>query len=410
MTVQASPLAEGSIVPDEHGVATALVFASLNRAISLLATGYASAADIDTAMRLGCGLPHGPFAVLDAVGLGTAHDVLSGLHERTADPAFRPARLLTDIVHNGQFERGFEHVPTTPPAGPVPSRPVERVGVFGTGTMARGIAEVMVTRGLPTLLVSRDGDRAAQAVEQIGASLTRAAAKGRIREADRDRAIGLLECTSQATAVREADLVVEAVVEELPVKRALFAKLGRVCRPGTVLATGTSSLPVTECAAASARPLDVVGLHFFNPAPAMRLVELVHTPVTRPDVLGTARTLCARLGKTPVECADRTGFIVNYLLFAYLNRAIALLDTDDTDDTDSAAVTELDDAVCQAFGYPLGPFALLDLIGLDVSLAILRRLHHTFPEPDFAPAPRLERLVAAGRLGRKSGGGFHPAR
>jgi 3-hydroxybutyryl-CoA dehydrogenase len=203
--------------------------------------------------------------------------------------------------------------------------------------------------------------------------------------------------------VHDADLVIEAVVEDLFVKRAMFAKLGRICRPGAVLATATSSLAVTELAAASGRPRDVLGMHFFNPAPAMRLVEISSTPATDVGVLGAAHALCARLGKTGVECADRTGFIVNYLLFPYLNRAIALLD-------DGVGMAELDTAVRDRFGYPLGPFALLDVIGLDVSLAIMRRLHDTFPEPDFLAAPRLSRLVAAGRLGRKSGGGFHPAR
>jgi 3-hydroxybutyryl-CoA dehydrogenase len=401
MTVQLRPPANAPVIREADGPATALVFASLNRALCLLASGYASAADIDTAMSLGCGLPQGPFAMLERVGFEAAHDILTGLYRKTGDPAFRPAPLLTN--YHGSGPNPFSTRRRQVPPDPLLSRSIERAGVCGTGTMARGIAEVLVTAGISTVLVSRDAERAAGASERVAGSLAKAAAKGRMTEAERDHAVGLLDSSGEHAAVREADLVVDAVVEDLPVKRALFARLGRICRPGAILATTTSSLPLTECAEASRRPFDVVGLHFFNPAPAMRLVELVHLPVTRPEVLGTARSLCARLGKTTVECADRTGLIVNYLLLAYLNRAIGLLG-------EGADATTVDDAVRDEYGYPLGPFALLDLIGLDVSLATLRRLYHAFPEPDFLPDPELERLVAAGRLGRKTGYGFHPPR
>ncbi len=412
MTVDLRLLPDVTIGQEADGAATALVFAYLNRAVALLDAGYAAPGDVDTAMRLGCGLPSGPFETLDLLGLDAAHDTLAGLYRDTGDPAFSPAPLLTELVRAGRlgrasgqgFHRYGEHeTPADGPVEPGPSRPVDRIGVLGTGTMARGIAEVTATAGIPTVVVGRDAGRAAAAVERISASLSRRVTKGRLSRADHDHAMGLLKTSGDRAAVCEADLVVEAVVEDLPVKRALFAELGRTCRPGAVLATTTSSLPVTGLAMAAGRPRDVLGLHFFNPAPAMRLVEVVRTPATAQDVLGTGRELCARLGKTGVECADRTGFIVNYLLFGYLNRAVALLDTG------GVTVAEVDDAVRGAFGYPLGPFALLDVIGLDVSLAILRRLHLAFPEPDFLAAARLEQLVAAGRLGRKAaGGGFHP--
>ncbi|WP_424229855.1 3-hydroxyacyl-CoA dehydrogenase NAD-binding domain-containing protein [Actinophytocola sp.] len=375
-----------------EGSAAALVFSYLNRAAKLLGTGYASASDIDTAMRLGCGLPSGPFAMIDMIGADVVRGVLARMHDATGDPSFAPAPLFAGVGQPASCARATE---------PVAARRIDRAGVVGTGTMARGIAEVAVTSGLPVVLVGRDHARAERAVASIAASMERSVGKGRMTETERDRALGLLTPAGERGVLAGADLVVEAVVEDLAVKRELFADLGRICAPGAVLATTTSSLPVAECAAASGRPREVVGLHFFNPAPAMRLVEVVRTGTTSADVVATALALCTRMDKTGVECGDRTGFIVNYLLFAYLNRAVALLG--DGADADPEAV---DTAVTTEFGYPLGPFALLDVIGLDVSLAILRELHRAFPEPDFLPARQLDELVAAGRLGRKTGGGF----
>jgi 3-hydroxybutyryl-CoA dehydrogenase len=196
------------------------------------------------------------------------------------------------------------------------------------------------------------------------------------------------------------DLVVEAVVEDLTVKQALFANLDEICRPDAVLATTTSSLPVIACAAATTRQREVVGLHFFNPAPVMSLVEVVSTVATAPDVEATALAVCARLGKHPVRCGDRAGFIVNALLFPYLNDAVKMLQAH------YATTDDIDSAMKVGCGYPMGPFELLDVVGLDVALAIQRVLYIEFREPGFAPAPLLEHLVTAGRLGRKTGKGF----
>jgi len=210
-----------------------------------------------------------------------------------------------------------------------------------------------------------------------------------------------LACTTAMPEVAGADVVIEAVVEALPAKAGVFAELGELCGAGTVLATTTSSLPVQVCADASGRPADVVGMHFFNPAPAMKLVEVSRTPVTADRVVATARDLAKRLGKVPVVCADRAGFIVNYLLFGYLNDAIGM--------ADEGLVThaELDAEIARRYGYPMGPFTLLDTIGLDVSLAILRRLEEVFAMPEFRVRKSLEDRVTAGHLGRKSGCGFH---
>ncbi|MBA3523394.1 MAG: 3-hydroxyacyl-CoA dehydrogenase family protein, partial [Geodermatophilaceae bacterium] len=174
-----------------------------------------------------------------------------------------------------------------------------------------------------------------------------------------------------------------------------------IVKPGAVLATTTSSLPVIECAAATSRPRDVVGMHFFNPAPVMRLVEVVSTVSTAPDVVDTVRAVCAQLGKHAVSCGDRAGFIVNALLFPYLNDAVKMLQAH------YASAADIDAAMTVGCGYPMGPFQLIDVVGLDVSLAIQRELFDEFREPGFAPAPLLEQLVTAGYLGRKTGRGFH---
>ncbi|MEO6881489.1 MAG: 3-hydroxyacyl-CoA dehydrogenase family protein, partial [Mycobacteriaceae bacterium] len=180
----------------------------------------------------------------------------------------------------------------------------------------------------------------------------------------------------------------------------VFAELDRVCKPGAILATATSSLPVVECAAATSRPGDVLGLHFFNPAPVMRLVEVVHTISTGADVIATAEKVCADLGKVSVTCSDRAGFIVNALLFPYLNDAVSMLEAH------YATADDIDTAMKLGCGMPMGPFELLDVVGLDVSLVIQRTLYLEFREAGFAPAPLLEHLVTAGRLGRKTGKGF----
>jgi 3-hydroxybutyryl-CoA dehydrogenase len=230
--------------------------------------------------------------------------------------------------------------------------------------------------------------------------MEKAVLRGKLGEADRDAALARVTGTPRLDDLADCDLVLEAVVEELSVKQALFATLDEICRPGAILATTTSSLPVIELAIATGRARDVVGLHFFNPAPVMRLVEVVRTVSTADDVVATAKDLCARVGKTAVECGDRAGFIVNALLFPYLNDAVRMLEAH------YATADDIDAAMKVGCGYPMGPFELLDVVGLDVSLAIQQTLYQEFREPGFNPAPLLEHLVTAGYLGRKTGRGF----
>ena len=217
-------------------------------------------------------------------------------------------------------------------------------------------------------------------------------------------ALARVSGTSVLDDLADVDLVVEAVVEEIGVKTALFANLDEICKPGAVLATTTSSLPVVEMAAVTSRPADVVGMHFFNPAAIMRLVEIVAHVSTAPDVIATAAEVCKKTGKHAVHCGDRAGFIVNALLFPYLNDAVRMLEAH------YATADEIDVAMKKGCGLPMGPFELLDVVGNDVSLAIQQTLYREFREPGFAPAPMLEHLVTAGYLGRKTGRGFRVLR
>ncbi|MEU4656352.1 3-hydroxyacyl-CoA dehydrogenase family protein [Streptomyces sp. NPDC023723] len=393
--------------------ATALVYAFLNRAVALCADGYIGHEDLDTALRLGCGLPLGPLEMLDGLGVDRVHSALLELWRQTDDDAFRPSPLLTSMVRDGALGRktgrGIHRYDDLgnrlPSAQPVETdggaEGVRTVGVVGSGTMARGIAQVVAAAGLRTVVVTRTQRKAVDVRAAVDASLTSAVRRGVLTVEQRRTALDLLDITDAHPALSGCDLVIEATAEDPDVKHAVFERLGAVCRPGAVLATTTSSLSVGACAVASGRPEAVLGLHFFNPAPTMRLVEVVRTADTRPDVVALGHALCRRLGKTPVECDDRTGFIVNRLLFPYLADAVRLLERHDVD------IEETDHAVRQGFGFPMGPFALLDTIGLDVSLAILRSLHQAFPEPDMKPPMLLEQLVAQGCLGRKSSHGFH---
>jgi 3-hydroxybutyryl-CoA dehydrogenase len=404
------------VIGDKAGfIANALLFGYLNHAVAMFESRYATREDIDAAMRLGCGLPMGPLMLLDLIGLDTAYEILDTMYKEGRDRLHAPSPILKQLVTAGlrgrKSGRGFYtyEAPGSPvvvdevnsddqPLGAV--REIRRVGVVGSGTMAAGVAEVFAKAGYDVHLVARTAERAARAVAAVEASLNRQVDKDRLDAAGRDAALLRLRGTASLAELSYADLVVEAVVEDLDVKRALFVELDRICKPGAVLATTTSSLPVIDLAVATGRPADVVGLHFFNPAPVMRLVEVVSTVSTSAEVTDTAVAVCRALGKHPVRCGDRAGFIVNALLFPYLNDAVRMLEAN------YASADDIDLAMKKGCGYPMGPFELLDVVGLDVSLAIQRTLYLEFRERGFAPAPRLEHLVTAGYLGRKTGRGF----
>lgn len=408
---------EPVVIGDRAGfIANALLFGYLNQAVSMYEANYASREDIDAAMRLGCGYPMGPLALLDLIGLDTAYQILDTMYRQSRDRLHAPAPILKQMVTAGlkgrKTGRGFYTYagPNSPEivedgaAATVDSSveplPVQRVGVVGSGTMATGIAEVLAKGGFDVTLVARSESSLARALATLDKSLEKAVQRGKLEAADRDAIRARVTGAASLDALSQADLVVEAVVEEISVKTALFENLDEICKPGAILATTTSSLPVIELAAVTSRPQDVVGLHFFNPAPVMRLVEVVRTVSTSPVTLATAVDVTQRAGRHPVVCGDRAGFIVNALLFPYLNDAVGMLEAN------YASADDIDLAMKKGCGYPMGPFELLDVVGLDVSLAIQQTLYREFREPGFAPAPRLEHLVTAGYLGRKTGRGF----
>jgi 3-hydroxybutyryl-CoA dehydrogenase len=407
-------------ISDRPGfIANALLFGYLNHAVSMYEGHYVSREDVDAAMRLGCGLPMGPLALMDLIGLDTAYEILDTMYRRGGrDRRHAPVPLIKQMVTAGllgrKSGRGFytyEHAgsplvvpddqtPATGGTEGMAARGVHKVGVVGSGTMAVGIVEVFVKAGYDVVSVTRGLDRTARMRDKLVASLDKAVVRGKLAEADRDAALARVTWSNALDHLAGVDLVVEAVVEDLAVKKAFFSSLDDVCKPGVVLATTTSSLPVVECAMATTRPSDVLGLHFFNPAPVMNLVEVVQTIRTSAEALATATAVCATLGKTAVVCADRSGFVVNALLFPYLNDAVKMLEAS------YSTADDIDNAMKLGCAYPMGPFELLDVVGLDVSLAIQRELYLEFREPGYSPAPLLEHLVTAGYLGRKVGRGF----
>lgn len=405
-------------VGDRPGfVADGLLFGYLNQAAAMYEANYASREDIDAAMKLGCGLPMGPLALLDLIGIDTARTVLEAMYSASHDRLHAPAPVLGQLGAAGltgrKSGRGFytyaepgsetvvpDALTPAQDSGAGAGRTVRSVGVAGSGTMASGIAEVFAKAGYDVVLAARSQEKADVAKGRIAKSLERSVAKGRLTAGARDETLARITAAGSLDSFDGVDLAVEAVAEDLLVKQQLFATLDKVCRPGAVLATTTSSLPVVSIARATSRPEDVIGMHFFNPAPAMKLVEVVRTVLTADDVHATVREVCGKVRKHPVDCGDRAGFIVNALLFPYLNNAIKMVEEH------YATLDDIDAAMKLGGGYPMGPFELLDVVGLDVSLAIEKVLHGEFRDPGLAPAPLLEHLVAAGCLGRKTGRGF----
>jgi 3-hydroxybutyryl-CoA dehydrogenase len=278
---------------------------------------------------------------------------------------------------------------------------IERVGIIGSGIMGSGVAEVAAAAGYTVILRSRQSESADAMLAGLAKSLAKQVEKGKRTQDEADAIAARVTATTDLGDLVDADLVLESVVEDLEVKKALFAELDSVCKPGAILATNTSTLPVVEMAMATSRPDLVCGIHFFNPAPAMALVEVVR-PVTAADTTVTAALeFAAACGKDPVEVKDQAGFVVNALLFPYLNNAVRLLEQG------VASKEGIDAAMKGGCGFPMGPFALLDLVGLDTSVAILDALYDEFRDPNYATVPLLRRMVTSGQLGRKTRRGFY---
>ncbi len=409
---------EPVLVSDRAGfIANSLLFGYLNQAVAMYEQKYASREDIDSAMRFGCGLPMGPLALLDLMGLDTSLQILDTMYRESRDRLHAPSSLLKQLVAAGRLGRksgqGFysyagTNVPTvvedslTPTTTDSNSKSgIGRVAVIGSGTMATGIVSVLAAGGVSVIALTRSEQRSTQLRDSLDKSWSKLVEKGRISAEQKSEYLARVQtCEKLQDLVGQVDLVIEAIAEELEPKCEIFSQLDQLLCADVIFATTTSSLSVIEIAASTTRMDRFLGIHFFNPAPVMSLVEIVSTVATEPDVVARCTDLMRELGKKPVQCTDRAGFIVNALLFPYLNNAIAMASSN------YASIEDIDIAMKLGCGYPLGPFELLDVVGLDVSLAIVNTLYREFREPGFAPEAQLEHLVTAGFVGRKVGRGF----
>ena len=278
---------------------------------------------------------------------------------------------------------------------------IKKVGVIGCGQMGIGIVETCARAGFNVLVREIDADLLQKGLKKVRGSLSKAVERGKLAQVDMDAALERIQGTVNLAEFKDCDLVIEAVSENLALKKTVFAELDSVCQPEAILATNTSSLCVTEVAAATARPEKVIGLHFFNPVPVMALLEIVRGLLTSQETLQAAAQFASSLGKTAVMAKDRPGFLVNLLLVPYILDAIRWLDAG------LASKEDMDAAVKLGLGYPMGPFTLVDFIGLDTILLVADAMFEEFKDARYAAPPLLRRMVQAGLLGRKSGHGFY---
>ena len=275
-----------------------------------------------------------------------------------------------------------------------------KVMVLGAGTMGSGIAQAFAVSGYQVIVRDLQQAFVDKGLAGIAKSLDRIVAKGNLSDEDRKAALGRLSGTTELSAAADVDLVIEAAVENMAIKKAVFAELDSVCKPEAILATNTSSLSITEIASATQRPHQVIGMHFFNPVPMMKLVEVIKGLATSDETKATIVELCGTLGKTPVEVSEAPGFVVNRILIPMINEAIGIL-------ADGVATAEdIDAAMKLGANHPIGPLALADLIGNDVNLAIMETLYQEFGDAKYRPHPLLHKMVRGGYLGKKTGKGF----
>jgi 3-hydroxybutyryl-CoA dehydrogenase len=278
---------------------------------------------------------------------------------------------------------------------------IRTVGILGSGIMGAGLAEVASRAGYDVVVRSRQKSNADAMVATLEKGLAKSVERGKCTEEEREQILSRIKATSDLDSLAMCDLVIESVVEDVDIKKALFEELDQIVQPQAILATNTSTLPVIEMAMVTKRPEQVCGIHFFNPAPMMKLVEVVRPLTASDETITTAMAFATSCDKDAVEVKDRAGFIVNALLFPYLNNAVKMAESA------TASIADIDTAMKGGCNFPMGPFALLDLVGLDTSVAILDALYDEFRDPNYAAAPALRRMVAAGHLGRKTKKGFY---
>ena len=278
---------------------------------------------------------------------------------------------------------------------------MKKIGVLGTGTMGAGIIQVCAQKGYEVVMRARHESSIEKGLATVKKNLDKMVAKGKIEQAEADEIFGRVHGSTDISIIADADLVIEAATEDMEAKKALFAQLNEICKPDTIIATNTSSLSITEIAVASGRPDKVIGMHFFNPVPAMKLVEIICGLTTSEETKATILELTNILGKTPVEVAEAPGFVVNRILIPMINEGIGIY-------ADGVASVEgIDTAMKLGANHPMGPLELGDLIGLDVCLAIMDVLYKEFGDPKYRAHTLLRKMVRAGKLGRKSGEGFY---
>ncbi len=278
---------------------------------------------------------------------------------------------------------------------------IKTIGVCGAGTMGSGIAQVAAASGFNVILRDISDEALERGMNIIKKSLGRIVKKGKMTQEEADAVLGRIKTTKNLEDLKDADYVIEAVFEKMELKKEIFGELDRITRPDVVLATNTSSLSITEIAASTGRPDKVVGMHFFNPVPVLPLVEIVKGLTTSDETVELAYQLAKKMGKSPIKTKDQPGFIVNRILVPYMNEAAwAYMEGVGT-------VEEIDQAMKLGANMPIGPLALIDLVGVDITLDVLEVLYREFGDPKFRPAPILRQMVRAGHLGRKTGKGFY---
>ncbi len=279
--------------------------------------------------------------------------------------------------------------------------PIQKVGVVGCGLMGSGIAQVVAQAGYQVVVREVSTELVDKGLKGIEKNLQRMVEKGSLSEVERNHARSRLRGATSLEELRDADLIIEAIIEQLPAKKEIFSQLDKLCPSATIFASNTSSISITEMATATRRPDRFLGLHFFNPVPVMKLVEVIRTISTDAKIFEEIVTFAERLGKTPVRTSDRTGFIVNRLLVPYLLEAIRALEEG------VGSIEDIDKSMKLGCGHPMGPFTLLDFVGLDTTYYIAIVMFDEFKERRFAPPPLLKRMVLAGWNGRKAGRGFY---
>ena len=278
---------------------------------------------------------------------------------------------------------------------------MKKIGVLGTGTMGAGIIQVLAQSGYEVVLRARRESSVEKGIATVNKNLEKLVAKEKITAADKDAVMARIKGSTDISIVADADLIIEAATEDMESKKALFAELDQLCKPETIIATNTSSLSITEIAASTNRADKIIGMHFFNPVPMMKLVEIIKGLATSDETRDIILDLTKKLGKTPVEVNEAPGFVVNRILIPMINEGIGIL-------ADGVAKAEdIDQAMMLGANHPMGPLALGDLVGLDVCLAIMEVLHAEFGEDKYRPHPLLKKMVRAGKLGRKTGEGFY---